>query len=102
MSSSESSPTEAYVEAYARLMELKLSQNRHKGDRDAWKEDEVMALVNRVREEWIELLVAIVEKSSPMEIALEAADIGAMAMMVADAFVFQATGKSIVELAALA
>jgi hypothetical protein len=74
------SPTAPYVLAFARLMERKLDQNRHKGNREGWIQDSPMALLRRLREELDEL-----ERSRTADAPGEAADVGNFAMMVADA-----------------
>lgn len=83
------SPTYRYVLAFGKLMEWKLSQNRHKGDRNGWIGDSPMDLYDRVKEETTELLVALANGGTWEEVALEAADVANMAMMVADAYVHQ-------------
>ena len=81
-----SSPTFEYVLAFALEMEGKLSQNRHKGDREGWVNDHPLALLCRIEDEVAELKLAIVNGETPGEVTKEAADIGNFAMMVADAY----------------
>lgn len=83
------SPTYTYVRAFGRIMEGKLSMNRHKGDRDGWVEDRPMDLLERVKQELNELLGAVFHEASDEDVAKKAADVANMAMMVADAYIHQ-------------
>ena len=79
------SPTWPIVLQFAKLMELKLSLNRHKGDRSEWLKDDAHHLKLRILEEYVELERAM-ESLHPWEYAaFECADIANFAMMVADA-----------------
>ena len=53
------SPTWPHVLAFARLMERKLAQNRHKGDREGWIGDSPTSLLGRVCDELVECLDTI-------------------------------------------
>lgn len=81
------------VQAFAREMEEKLSQNRHKG---GWLTDDPLALLHRVMEEVVELQHAIDQGAPSGEIIEEAADVANMAMMVADAYSYQRTQRGLV------
>jgi hypothetical protein len=81
------SATYPYVRAFSRVMEYKLGVNRHKGSRGDWCEDEPRDLLERVKQELTELLIAVFERHSEEEVAWEAADVANMAMMVADSYV---------------
>lgn len=85
----EVSPTYRYVVAFGRIMEMKLQKNRHKGDRNGWSAADPVALLGRVKQELTELLVAVFHGESDEAVAKEAADVGNMAMMVADAYIHQ-------------
>lgn len=67
------------VLAFARLMERQLRANDHK---PGWKNDTPVALMRRLEEEAQELNGAL--GWSPVEVALEAADVANFAMMIAD------------------
>lgn len=84
------SPTEPYAQAFARAMEIKLQENAHKGNRTGWMRDSPVALAIRVIEEAVELLRACRETPTDTTAILgEAADVGNMAMMAADAAIHQ-------------
>lgn len=79
------SPTRDIVMFMAVQMEFKLSENRHKGDREGWLGDDPASLLSRVDEEAEELRNQY--WNGPRlggELWLEAADVANMAMMVAD------------------
>jgi len=79
------SPTWPVVLAFAKIMEHKLAQNRHKGGRDGWLTDGVHELKGRIYDEYVELDDALLTKPMmALDVALEAADIANMAMMTAD------------------
>ena len=79
------STTWPVVQAFAARMEMKLSMNRHKGDRAGWINDDVLELFDRLKEECDELLHAMGTGSGKIEdIANEAADVANFAMMIAD------------------
>lgn len=75
------SPTWPIVLSFAKLMEHKLSLNRHKGDREGWMNDDPLGLLERVADEYTELYQVIFQ---PTKAPLEAADIANFAMMVTD------------------
>ncbi len=84
------SPTSPYVLAFAELMEAKLEANRHKGNREGWMKASPNALLERLREELVELIWAL--RGTTLEpgpdalaaVAHEAADVANFAMMIAD------------------
>lgn len=78
------SPTWPYVLAFAKRMEAKLEQNRHKGDRSGWLKSQPHSLLKRIREESTELEDALNREESLTEIVDEAADVANFAMMIAD------------------
>lgn len=80
------SPTIKHVVRFAQQMELNLSENRHKGDREGWLKSDPWDLLRRLRDEVIELEIAMEHCSTPEEVEREAADIGNFAMMVADTY----------------
>lgn len=71
------------VRQFAKAMEECLRANDHK---PGWKQDEIRALLDRLREEVGELDVATIPEQgrTPGEIAKEAADVANFAMMIAD------------------
>lgn len=77
------SPTFPFVLSFARVMESKLAQNRHKGDSDGWRSAGTEKLFSLLRKEVEELSQAIQDRDATA-IALEAADVANFAMMVAD------------------
>ncbi len=97
------SKTWRHVLAFAHRMEAKLELNRDKGDREGWLKDHPAALVERLREELVELEEALgslafvaptgAERSTPEEIANEAADVANFAMMIADVVDHRAGGR---------
>ncbi len=68
------------VLAFAHLMEQQLRANDHK---PGWKNDRPKPLVDRLREETEELIVAILDHG-PEQIGKEAADVANFALMIAD------------------
>lgn len=68
---------------FAKVMEHKLSLNRHKGDAAAWRKDHEEDLHFRLTQEVDELYEAISDKKAA-EIVLEAADAANFAMMIGD------------------
>lgn len=80
------SPTWPYVLAFARQMEGKLDQNRHKGNREGWLKDAPIDLLARLVEEVVELQHAIDRGWPTDDVAGEAADVANFALMVADAY----------------
>lgn len=77
------SPTWPHVLQFAELMEHKLDQKRHKGDREGWLKDSPWALYNRICDEMVELKNALQCVGSHNAI-MECADVANFAMMVAD------------------
>lgn len=95
------SPTWPHVLAFARRMEAKLEANRHKGNREAWLNDDVAALIVRLDEERIEMereagRVALgpsgVLPIHAETLANECADVANFAMMIADWHLERAKG----------
>ena len=93
------SATRPWVNAFADLMEKKLAQNRHKGDRDGWALDAPLALLKRLKEEVRELEDVLKRQRANQDDGLdhgptgaaerravvgEAADVANFAMMIAD------------------
>ena len=83
------SPTSKYVLAFAELMEYKLSKNRHKGDREGWRNLSYAQLLKFLHQEVTELDNVISNDLSPWpefqrKVKLEAADVANFAMMIAD------------------
>jgi len=76
-------PTWPYVLRFARIMEKKLSMNRHKGDREGWRNISSYTLLAKLQSELGELLDAL-QNNRPVEIAEECADVANFAMMIAD------------------
>lgn len=66
---------------FAKVMELKLKQNDHKG---GWEDSDEDYLLHRLEEETEELYYAIVHGESDENVIYEAADVGCFAMMIAD------------------
>lgn len=88
---SKASPTRPWVDAFAEEMEAKLAENRHKGDRDGWRREQVSTLTKRLLCEVGELVDAIGKKDisgtgrfRKAQIRSECADIANFAMMIAD------------------
>lgn len=89
------SPTWAFVMEFAKQMEAKLEKNRHKGNREGWINDDIDALLERLRQEVAELDTAICEahlrlrepanaKWIAQKVAEEAADVANFALFIAD------------------
>jgi|SRR5262245_36760929 len=86
------SPTWPTVLRFAKLMEMKLSQNRHKGDREAWLKDCSWKLIDRMLDEAEEAGEFISNRMKkgrfiiafPNDFSLECADVANFAMMAAD------------------
>lgn len=96
------STTWPWVLAFAHEMERKLSENRHKGDRDGWAHADALELMSRLRDEVDELHDAICRPEGDQcgcrsvsecyhsqsydehEVVSEAADVANFAMMIAD------------------
>jgi len=85
------SPTLLHVLKFAARMEAKLSQNRHKGDRDGWLKDDPWSLVERILDETVEVQQCFTQGSDDRidfkdaeELADECADVANFCMMVAD------------------
>lgn len=80
------SPTWPHVLRFAKMMEYKLSMNRHKGDRKGWLNADIYALLDLLDKEVEELNGAVEDLCTPVAIVSEAADIANFAMMIADHF----------------
>ena len=86
------SATWPWVLAFAREMEAKLAQNRHKGDREGWARESPELLLLRLKEEVFEMEVLLqtslvdLRAGDEWERAVrgEAADVANFAMMIAD------------------
>ena len=89
------STTWPLVLEFAKRMEAKLEKNRHKGNREGWLGDDIDDLLDRLREETVELDTAICighvrmneSLNAPFmaqQIADEAADVANFAMMISD------------------
>jgi NTP pyrophosphatase (non-canonical NTP hydrolase) len=97
------STTRPWVDAFANEMEKKLALNRHKGDREGWRKMEPRELFDMLLHEVAELSEAlgtqeygrpIASYNEPLRSALaadrieqirfECADVGNLAMMIAD------------------
>lgn len=79
------SPTWPHVVSFAWLMEQKLAQNRHKGNREGWINTDVRLLMNLLKGELRELETAYMDGDAA-NVQLEAADVANFAMMIADWF----------------
>ena len=69
------------VMAFARLMELKLAANDDA--KPHWKQDGLSVTWAHLQREVVELFDSF-ESGTPRDMALEAADVGCLAMMIAD------------------
>ncbi len=69
------------IQAFSCEMQVKLDLNKHKG---GWDEENIYYLVNRLREESVELNVKINTNSSVRSVIQECADVANFAMMIAD------------------
>ena len=88
------SATLPWVRGLAREMEAKLDANRHKGDRNGWRREQVSFLRRRLLEEVAELFHEMDTKGVPgipderkarkARIRSECADVANFAMMIAD------------------
>lgn len=80
------------MDAFADEIERKLSENRHKGDREGWARMTAVQLIQALEQEVFELRVELLpalgygepEPVNPMRVRRECADVGAFAMMIAD------------------
>ena len=77
------SPTWPHVLAFARKMEKKLDQNRHKGDRPGWLSMSEGQLFNRLVEELGEVAKSL-QCDEPARTIMELADVANFCMMLAD------------------
>ena len=77
------------VMSFALTMEEKLCMHDEQRGPTGWKNEPVDYLLNRLSEEVAELRKAIADGASLNTINLEAADVGNLAMMVADAHTYQ-------------
>lgn len=84
----EGSPTWPYVLHHARQMELKLEENRHKGDREGWLNCSKPYLLNRLLHEVAELMTAVYE-GDVAAVVKESADVSNYSMMLADKVCFE-------------
>lgn len=74
-----------FVLRFAEAMERKLAKNRHKGDADGWRALSRVQLYRMLRAEVDELIEAIEsDQFIAREVLNEAADVGNIAMMLAD------------------
>jgi NTP pyrophosphatase (non-canonical NTP hydrolase) len=80
------SATSEWVLQFAEAMEQKLSENRHKGDREGWLRCDTESLLARVDEELAEVRAAIASGEPPHAVLREAADVANMIAMVADVY----------------
>ena len=90
------SPTWPHVLKFALRMEAKLEKNRHKGNREGWLQDDADELLERLRQELIELDTAMCIAVGRMtegesnarwaaeNVANEAADVANFALFLAD------------------
>lgn len=83
-----SSTTWPHVLAFAQVMESKLAQNRHKGDRDGWLALDLTTLCELLSKELVELEQAL-SWGDANAVAEEAADVANFTMMIADKFAHQ-------------
>lgn len=79
------SATWRHVMAFAHVMEAKLAQNRHKGDREGWMALSLSRLYELLLKEVDELDLAL-SNGDANAVAEEAADVANYAMMIADKF----------------
>ena len=79
------------VEKFANMMNEKLWLNRHKPH---WKECSLQYLSMRITQEKKELLAAIKQNKSKIEVLKEAADIANFALMIADNYKQQTTRRA--------
>lgn len=82
------SATRPHVIAFAREMESRLEQNRHKGDRDGWLALDMTTLQKLLSKELDELEQAM-SWGDANAVFEEAADVANFAMMIADKFAHQ-------------
>jgi NTP pyrophosphatase (non-canonical NTP hydrolase) len=80
------SPTSAYVERFAELMERKLSENWPKGDRPGWLAEDATTLLNRLEEEVDEMFLAVWRHAPAEEIVRECADVANCALFIAEKY----------------
>lgn len=73
----------------AQEMEKRLREHDDDRGRTGWKQCDVAYLVARLREETEELINALIDKAGAPSVLAEAADIGNLAMMVADTYEIQ-------------
>lgn len=79
------------VQKFAEAMQFKIDKNAHKenwpeyknGER-SWKTCDINFLLNKLEEEHAELILAISKKEPLINVKREAADVGNIAMMIAD------------------
>lgn len=90
------SPTWPLVLLFAVEMEIKLAQNRHKGNRSGWLHDSPESLIERIGDEFGELCEAIGRRDPSQHVYREAADVANFAMMTADSYGY-AVGKGLLE-----
>lgn len=79
-------PTSQHVIDFAGVMEKKLSENRHKGDVEGWRELKVGKLLAAFDDEVLELREAILKRERWDKVEREAADVANFIMMVADVY----------------
>jgi len=85
------SPTWPHVLVFAKRMEAKLAQNRHKGDREGWLKDDPWNLVERMLDETVEVQHCFTlgsdgraDYDNAEKLADECADVANFCMMIAD------------------
>lgn len=79
-------PTRQYVDAFAKTMEQRLAENRHKGDRPGWlKETPIVHVEAAMRHVW-SLGTAVLTKAPRAEVVRLAADAANRLLMAADAY----------------
>ena len=79
------------VKKFAEAMQFEIDKNAHKdnwpeyhnGER-SWKTCDILFLIDKLEEEHTELLLAVKNKEPLINIKREAADVGNIAMMIAD------------------
>lgn len=81
---------EKAVNDFAKDMKRKLIENKHKGH---WGQDQPEELFRRLLEEAGELIEAVIKNAPYSAVAAEAADVGNIAMMIADIYHKDIGGK---------
>jgi NTP pyrophosphatase (non-canonical NTP hydrolase) len=81
------SPTWPHILRFAKIMEHKLSLNRHKGDRTGWLKADPEQLLDFLDDE-VEELAEAMQGNENSNVILEAADVANFAMMISDHYSF--------------